>query len=48
MAQNLITFENALKEKSWKGTYVFEITNANSEQVIYQKKFKANDDNALL
>ena len=40
--------ENALKEKSWKGTYVFEITNANSEQVIYQRKFKANDDNALL
>lgn len=40
--------ENALKDKKWKGTYVFEITNANSEQVIYNKKYKANDDNSLL
>lgn len=40
--------ENALKDQKRKGTYVFEITNANSEQVIYNKKYKANDDNALL
>lgn len=33
--------ENALKEKSWKGTYVFEITNANSEQVNLSKKIQS-------